>query len=315
MPPTKVCSSCPTTEYKTLKKKNKRRKRAVAAPPEEVCAKNGEGVWEDPTDCTQYYVCRSITTTWGEKKLEKCYAGSYFDKVGKQCKWVGEGNYNCDTILGKSSEDGDGEAKDSGLNDKEDKDSEQTAVPVAENDNLSSNKQKIFYEIQASKLQADTFITSDLYTCTSNKGENNEMDSDYIKCYSCEDTNAKQCQSSNSTVIPCYLKAQKCYTKALYNANNQLISFSKGCASKIDLESFLSEIGDDKGDQEEKEKKRKNNRQTNCIKRSNSKRVCYDLCETNLCNAKHDFTSVASRVAETNAFFTWMISSLFFLYF
>jgi hypothetical protein len=50
MPPTGICPTCPTQEYKTLKKKTKR---SVAAAPsirkrrsaDEICKEKGEGVW------------------------------------------------------------------------------------------------------------------------------------------------------------------------------------------------------------------------------------------------------------------------------
>lgn len=88
MPPTKICSSCPNKEYKSVKKANKKRKRRSA---DEVCTEKGEGVWADPTDCTKYYVCRSMSTSWAEKKQEVCYTGSYFEPKAGQCKWVGQG--------------------------------------------------------------------------------------------------------------------------------------------------------------------------------------------------------------------------------
>ena len=94
MPPTNICGTCPTQEYKTLKKKVKRsirNKRGV----EEVCKEKGEGVWADTTDCTKYFTCRSMSTAWAEKKHETCYTGSYFDQQGGQCKWVGVGNSGC----------------------------------------------------------------------------------------------------------------------------------------------------------------------------------------------------------------------------
>lgn len=48
-----------------------------------------------------------MSTAWAEKKHETCYSGSYFDPSGGQCKWVGQGNFNCDTILGKEGDSDD----------------------------------------------------------------------------------------------------------------------------------------------------------------------------------------------------------------
>lgn len=213
--------------------------------------------------------------------------GSYFDKQSKQCKWVGEGNYNCDTILGKTTSSSES-TSDTDKKDDEDKDDEPSTVSTTEKENLNSNKQKIFYDLSSAKLQPDTVIPPDLYTCLPDVKENTEVDSDYIKCYSCEDTG--RCQ--NATVIPCYLKTQKCYTKGLFNSNtNQMVAFSKGCASKTDLESFLSELTE-----EQINPTKKNGHQTNCVRRTKGTKVCYDLCESNMCNAKHDFASDATRL-------------------
>jgi hypothetical protein len=86
MPPAKICSSCPNKEYKDVKKKYRKKRSA-----DDVCTEKGEGIWGDPNDCTKYYVCRSMSTSWAEKKEETCYTGSYFDPKGGQCKWVGQG--------------------------------------------------------------------------------------------------------------------------------------------------------------------------------------------------------------------------------
>jgi len=87
MPPNNICNKCPTQEYKTLKKKIRKRR----ATADEICTEKGEGVWADPSDCTKYYTCRSMSTAWAEKKTETCYTGSYFDQASSQCKWVGQG--------------------------------------------------------------------------------------------------------------------------------------------------------------------------------------------------------------------------------
>ena len=71
-------------------------------------APKGEGVWMDPSDCTKYFTCRSVTTAWAEKKQEVCYTESYFEATSGSCKWVDIGNYDSAKILGTDEEsDGD----------------------------------------------------------------------------------------------------------------------------------------------------------------------------------------------------------------
>ena len=71
MPPSNICTSCPTQEYKTLKKKLKKKREVFAKRnTDDICKENGEGVWPDKTDCTKYFTCRSMNTAWSEKKHE-----------------------------------------------------------------------------------------------------------------------------------------------------------------------------------------------------------------------------------------------------
>ncbi|CAF4455404.1 unnamed protein product [Rotaria socialis] len=117
LPKEKICSTCPTTEYKNLKansnyqpptttptekttKKAKLSKRDAEGPtPEDVCEELKDGQWPDPSDCKSYFLCRGVGSQWGEQKREMCYAGSYFDPNDKTCKWVGADKLNCEELV------------------------------------------------------------------------------------------------------------------------------------------------------------------------------------------------------------------------
>ncbi|CAF3673697.1 unnamed protein product [Rotaria sp. Silwood1] len=115
LPKEKICSTCPTNEYKNFKpnsqyqqpqttekptKKPKISKRDVEGPtPEDVCEELKDGQWPDPTDCKSYFLCRGVGSQWGEQKREMCYAGSYFDPNDKTCKWVGADKLNCEELV------------------------------------------------------------------------------------------------------------------------------------------------------------------------------------------------------------------------
>ncbi|CAF3644436.1 unnamed protein product [Rotaria sordida] len=93
LPKEKICSTCPTNEYKNFKpnsqyqqpqttekttKKPKISKRDAEGPtPEDVCEELKDGQWPDPTDCKSYFLCRGVGSQWGEQKREMCYAGKY----------------------------------------------------------------------------------------------------------------------------------------------------------------------------------------------------------------------------------------------
>ncbi|CAF0808613.1 unnamed protein product [Rotaria sordida] len=115
LPKEKICSTCPTNEYKNFKpnsqyqqpqttekttKKPKISKRDAEGPtPEDVCEELKDGQWPDPTDCKSYFLCRGVGSQWGEQKREMCYAGSYFDPNDKSCKWVGADKLNCEDLV------------------------------------------------------------------------------------------------------------------------------------------------------------------------------------------------------------------------
>ncbi len=316
MPPSKICGSCPSTEYKKLKKKNRRR-RETAETAEEVCTKNGEGVFEDPTDCTRYYICRSISSPWGEKKHEKCYTGSYFDKSGKQCKWVGEGNYNCDNILGKSSGD-DSDTNDGGENPKPEKSKSENAQDSDIVDDSEFPTSKKWFDLKNAKLIPETVIPPEQYTCKAPKNENIEQDIDYLKCFSCEDGGKCSQYSNNATssTSSCDSKTHKCYSKALYNANNQMVSFTKGCAAIRDLEQLLNQDfsqqsgADQSNDFESSQQKKK--KQVMCVKKNKNMKVCYDVCDTNYCNARYDFQLSSSNLIQINKMTIFLFNLIFF---
>jgi hypothetical protein len=289
MPPSNICSACPTQEYKTLKKKVKK-KRSV----DDVCKEKGEGVHPDPTDCTKYFTCRSMSTAWAEKKQEVCYTGSYFDKAGGQCKWVGVGNYKCEDILEKT----DGDKKDDVERDtesKSEKESNDEKDGNSEKDDTDvKNRQKIFYEVHASKQLADTIIPPNLYTCSADLNAANDGSSsgDFIKCFSCDANsnlkNIPKCKSKPSTdttnVISCNSKTQKCFSKSLFNVSNknELIAFSRGCASLKDLESTASNEKNDASESADSDSSEESTKR--CIQRTNTTKICFVVCNSHLCN-------------------------------
>jgi len=254
-------------------KKTKSRKRRTA---EEVCEEKGEGMWADKEDCRKYYLCRSITTAWGEKKEELCYPGSYFDKAMGQCKWVGEGNFDCETILAQNAEiDGETNTK--------------TKDKSSDSDDGSSDP---------------SIIPESKYTCRSEaaEDENYESNSDYAKCYSCdaETDNPQKCNNKpdNQTTetVWCNIKKMKCFSRAIYKkSNNQLESFSRGCASVTELsKSKSTSVG--------------NNRAV-CVRENSKMKTCFVVCDTNLCNSITEIKSAALKLT-FNPYFIFLILSI-----
>ena len=318
MPPTNICDKCPTTEYKTLKKKTNKKKRSV----DEVCADKGEGVWIDPEDCTKYYTCRSMSTTWAEKKLEVCYVGSYFDTKLGSCKWVGVGNFDCATILGESGEGGDKPAQKK----KDDKAEEETeSDSTATGTDTVRNRQKIFYEGTSDKQSspfgdlADSIMPRNLYTCKADQKIEFDSLTDYVKCYSCESEgkDIEKCKTEptdSSSIIWCYQRTQSCYSKQLLNTTTtEIVSFSRGCASLTDLEAALQSSTD--GSQPlttlaaaRGGSARSNGTKTvtNCVFRKDKPKTCYVICDSNLCNNVTDIKSNANRAY--NYYFILLVS-------
>lgn len=325
MPPTNICDKCPTQEYKTLKKKNRKRRSL-----DEVCTEKGEGIWKDPEDCTKYYICRHLTTTWAEKKHEACYVGSYFDPAANSCKWVG-GSLNCASLVGE------GEEEDKPTKTK--KDDKKPVDEESESDNTQSsgtegtrNRQKIFYDGTSDKQTSpfgengDTIMPRNLYTCKADLKLEFDSLADYVKCYSCESDakNIDKCKNApddGTSVIWCYQRTQSCYSKSIQNTTtNELISFSRGCASLSDLDAALSNTND--GEQHTTAANRVNNPRsnttntvTNCIVRPNKSKTCYAICDTNLCNNVTDIKSSATATSHFNFKFFFIFNFILFVSF
>ena len=224
----------------------------------------------------------------------RCYTGSYFDQVGGQCKWVGVGNYKCEDILGTSES-----------NKKEDDKDENKLEPINESEIVSAdkdgvqNRQKIFYEIQASKQLSDTIIPPNLYTCPAeNVGNDASNNGDLIKCFSCDaNSNLKNINKCKRTpnkdsvnIISCNSKNQKCYSKSLFNTTNknELIAFSRGCASLKDLEQTLN---DNENTNIETLDNNEEENITRCIQRTNTTKTCFIVCNKQLCNTVEEIKS------------------------
>jgi hypothetical protein len=303
MPPTNICDKCPNTEYKTLKKKTKK-KRSV----DEVCTEKGEGVWIDPEDCTKYFTCRSMSTTWAEKKHETCYTGSYFEIKSSSCKWVGIGNFDCATANGDSDT---GDSKPAPKKKDESPAAAETGesgATVATGTDTVRNRQKIFYEggdKQSSPFGdlADSIMPRNLYTCKADQRVELDSYTDYVKCYSCDSDakNLDKCKvvtNDASAIIWCYQRTQSCYTKQLQNTtNNEIISFSRGCASLSDLDAALSTSGVAHTTVPSRVNGPRSNVTTsvqNCMNRNNKTKTCYVICDTNLCNNVTEIKSNAN---------------------
>lgn len=271
MPPTEVCRSCPNREYKTFPK-NFRKKRSLAS---EYCKEKGEGTWADPLDCTKYFVCRSLTTSWAEKKHQSCWSGSYFDQTTNSCKWHGKSNFDCEDLK----------------NPPEEKIPEQA---------FSKNIQNPISE--AYSAQSDTIIPPEFYTCRADNSETSEeVEIHHVKCYSCEGTgkNIKKCKNfaENETNISWCSKNQKCFVKAQYNMakKNELSSYSRGCA-------FLSDLDPAKGETVNADLRgstmASSSQNSNCVIKQNSAiRVCYEVCDEDLCNTQNEPAIITTKKA------------------
>jgi len=202
--------------------------------------------------------------------------------------------------LGKDSEkEKEGDSKSAKDSEKE----ESTATASLGMDGVK-NRQKIFYELQAinSKQISDSIIPPDQYTCMAEPDINYETNSDYIKCYSCESEskNINKCKNTPDTdsnsIIWCNSKNQKCFTKALYNTSkhNEIISFSRGCASMSDLEASSSDSSDTAS-----KKGNKTSSDLTCTKKPNSSKACFVVCDTHLCNTISDLKSSGKNLHGT----------------
>jgi hypothetical protein len=250
-----------------------------------------------------------MSTNWAEKKQEVCYSGSYFDPKGGQCKWVGVGNFNCDQILDKDQTK---EEK----KEEEKKENESTDTAKIDDDNGDNsgtsgtdtvrNRQKIFYDV--SSKESDSIIPPNLYTCSAELTVDYESNSDFIKCYAC-DADVKslsKCKNTPNTdshvVVWCNSKAQKCYSKAIYNTTNknneEIISYSRGCASLTDLQSS-GDQSDSSSKTTTKEPSSSNSKSPNnltCIQRTNVTKTCFVVCDSHLCNTVTEIKASTSSL-------------------
>jgi hypothetical protein len=236
-------------------------------------------MWPHTEDCQKYYLCRSISTSWGEKKEEICYPGSYFDRALGQCKWVGDGNYDCKEILEKNAE------IENAINGKIDK---------TETNDLNSAEPSVIPESK--------------YTCrTDTDEEDYESNPDYAKCFTCEAEidNPEKCNSKpnnqTSDTVWCNIRNKKCFSKAVFKkSTNQLESFSRGCAS-------VNELSKNKITQTVT-----NNRAV-CIRDSGKSKTCFVLCDSSMCNSITEIKSAAFRMNLNCLNYLTFILFLFFL--
>ncbi len=268
MPNTKICDQCHNKEYKNVKKKTNR-KRSLSA--QEVCSESGEGVWIDKNDCTAYYLCRHLGTTWAEEKKELCYPGSYYDQVTKSCKWVGVGNVDCTGLV---------EPEEKPLKKPKERNSKTTAKLARTKSTPNSEKLR---SKTGSAKQSDLnakILDRAMYTCRADKEpQKNDSEHDYVKCYSCESgsLDLEKCKQANKTnsIVKCLKKQQICYTKIVRDASNHQIELlSRGCVS-LDSLDFVNNTNRHEST---------HTNITHCVSRSKKLRSCYALCDGNLCN-------------------------------
>ena len=281
MPSENMCNACPNTEYKTLKKKTNRKKRETNA--DEICKEKGEGTWADPEDCTKYFTCRNLNVAWGEKKKEVCYLGSYFDRTLNQCKWVGEGNYNCDEILGKPSNE--------------------VEVKTTNDTTKSKNRQRIFFEKDGvvNKEIEETIIPASSYTCPADSSDSSE----FVKCFTCESDarsipKCKNAPGGSSTVTRCNSKNKKCFSKSVYDSRDVLVSFQRGCASLAELEGNLLEANSNEP-----------RSTSNCVRNPNGTKSCYVYCTSSLCNTVTDIRATNNALTTTNSKCLFIVNFVF----
>ncbi|CAF1473844.1 unnamed protein product [Rotaria sp. Silwood1] len=247
LPKEKICSTCPTNEYKNFKpnsqyqqpqttekptKKPKISKRDVEGPtPEDVCEELKDGQWPDPTDCKSYFLCRGVGSQWGEQKREMCYAGSYFDPNDKTCKWVGADKLNCEELVEGYDNPVAGVTQ-STSNDDDDVEDEDITDEMG-----ISTKKKLSKSSSSSSSSSNKAISilgrsmSEYDTCTPEKS----VEFDPVQgmlCYSCESQKENsdcQLNPNQTTTMMCESTQQICYSKKTINAVGKLVQFSRGC--------------------------------------------------------------------------------------
>jgi hypothetical protein len=283
MPKAKICDQCPNKEYKNVKKKTNRKKRDTK--PQDVCSDKGDGVWMDDEDCTVYYLCRHLGTSWAEEKKELCYSGSYFDQTTKSCKWVGVGSVDCSELV---------QQEEKPVKKPKERNSKTTAKSTRTEKSRQKTTSDPFKSQIVGELSSKTLPRA-MHTCKADKEQRrNDTEHDHIKCYACESgsIDMDKCKQANRTgsIVKCLKNQQTCFTKIVRDATTgQIELLSRGCISLDNLD-FLNNT-----------KKHENNNQADknrttmhCISRSKKLRSCYALCDRNLCN---DLTSIVESFA------------------
>ena len=86
----------------------------------------------------------------------------------------------------------------------------------------------------------------------------------------------------------CNSLTHTCYSKALYNSNNTLVEFSRGCASQADLTEAVGAV----------------QAKTVCLPTSDNSNSCVQVCSNQLCNnatkVEEDKPMVVSAVNKVN---------------
>ena len=178
-----------------------------------------------------------------------------------QCKWVGEGNFDCKEILDLNAEIDSAKNK----NEKGDSSDDSSADPP--------------------------IVPESKYTCRADTEEDYESNPDYVKCFTCdaEIDNPQKCNgkpdNQTSETVWCNMKQKRCFSKAVYKkSSNALESFSRGCASINELSKNKASSNTPLG----------NNRAA-CVRDGKSK-SCFVMCDSNYCNTITEIKSGSSRL-------------------
>lgn len=122
---------------------------------------------------------------------------------------------------------------------------------------------------------ASSIMPASLYTCKA--APDYSKNPDYIKCLTCLaelDAETSECKSPQAETKMahkwCNSITQTCYSKAVYDANNTLAEFSRGCASLTDLGDASLMSGTDS--------------KTSCVQTSDNSNTCVQLCNSQFCN-------------------------------
>lgn len=196
-----------------------------------------------------------------------------------QCKWVGEGNFDCTDILAQNAEaDGGANKSKNEKSDTDEANSEPSIIPESK------------------------------YTCKADKEDDYETNPDYAKCFSCEAEidNPQKCSSKpdnqSSESVWCNIKNKKCFSRAVYKkSTNVLESFSRGCASASELSKNKISQSVSVGI----------NRPA-CVRDGKTK-SCFVLCDSNFCNTITEIKSNSFKsTSNINNIIVLLIVGLFY---